>query len=171
MFCTWIYNFLSWDSSCIVEAFNTACVLISWSRAWQTTPVFLPGESHGQRSLVGYSPWGDKESDTTEATCHTCTCVNIKEEFMQCYLDGVQHGCFHFCWAQGCHMGSGWWKVRVLTRNWPEGSTAQGSSLQRSWVVAAWLRLPHGRQKNPPGEKNHFHFFPEQAILVRKISW
>ena len=31
-----------------------------------TTPVFLPGKSHGQRSLVGYSPWGRKESDTTE---------------------------------------------------------------------------------------------------------
>ena len=30
------------------------------------TPIFLPGESHGQRSLVGYSPWGDKESDMTE---------------------------------------------------------------------------------------------------------
>ena len=35
-------------------------------RAWQPTPVFLPGESHGQRGLVGYSPWGCKESDTTE---------------------------------------------------------------------------------------------------------
>ena len=33
---------------------------------WQPTPVFLPGESHGQRSLVGYSPWGRKELDTTE---------------------------------------------------------------------------------------------------------
>ena len=32
----------------------------------QPTPVFLPGESHGQRSLAGYSPWGHKESDTTE---------------------------------------------------------------------------------------------------------
>ena len=39
-----------------------------WRRAWQPTPVFLPGESHGQRSLVGYSPWGPKESDATEAT-------------------------------------------------------------------------------------------------------
>ena len=37
-------------------------------RARQPTPVFLPGESHGQRSLVGYSPWGCKESDTREAT-------------------------------------------------------------------------------------------------------
>ena len=41
---------------------------IPWRRAWQPTPVFLPGESHGQRSLVGYNPWGHKESDTTEAT-------------------------------------------------------------------------------------------------------
>ena len=37
-------------------------------RAWQPTPVFLPGKSHGQISLAGYSPWGHKESDTTEAT-------------------------------------------------------------------------------------------------------
>ena len=35
---------------------------------WQPTPAFLPGESHGQRSLVGYSPRGHKESDTTEWT-------------------------------------------------------------------------------------------------------
>ena len=41
---------------------------IPWRRAWQPTPIFLPGESHGQRSLPGYSPWGRKESDTTEAT-------------------------------------------------------------------------------------------------------
>ena len=43
----------------------------SWSRKWQPTPAFSPGESHGQRSLVGYSPWGHKESDTTEVTCHS----------------------------------------------------------------------------------------------------
>ena len=41
---------------------------IPWRRAWQPTPVSLPGESHGQRSLVGSSPWGRKELDTTEAT-------------------------------------------------------------------------------------------------------
>ena len=35
-------------------------------RAWQPSPVFLPGESHGQRSLADYSPWGRKESDTTK---------------------------------------------------------------------------------------------------------
>ena len=35
---------------------------------WQPTPVFLPGKSHGQESLAGYSPWGHKELETTEAT-------------------------------------------------------------------------------------------------------
>ena len=41
---------------------------IPWRRAGQPTPVFLPGESHGQRKLAGYSPWDRKESDMTEAT-------------------------------------------------------------------------------------------------------
>ena len=38
----------------------------TWRRAWQSTPAFLPGESHGQRTQVGDSPWGRKESDATE---------------------------------------------------------------------------------------------------------
>ena len=41
---------------------------IPWRRKWHPTPVLLPGESHEQRSLAGYSPWGYKESDTTNAT-------------------------------------------------------------------------------------------------------
>ena len=41
---------------------------IPWRRPWQPTPVFLPGESHGERSLAGYSPWGHKDSDKTEVT-------------------------------------------------------------------------------------------------------
>ena len=40
--------------------------LLPRRKAWQPTPGFLPGESHGQRSLAGYSPWGRKESDRTE---------------------------------------------------------------------------------------------------------
>ena len=39
---------------------------ISWRRKWKPTPVFLPGKCHGQRSLAGYSPWGHKDSDTSE---------------------------------------------------------------------------------------------------------
>ena len=41
---------------------------IPWRREWLPTPVFLPGESHGQRSLASYSPWDLKELDITEMT-------------------------------------------------------------------------------------------------------
>ena len=51
--------------------FNPSVRKLPWRRKWQPTPVFLPGKSHGQRNLVGYSPQGRKESDTTEHT-HTC---------------------------------------------------------------------------------------------------
>ena len=46
--------------------FNPWAGKIPWKRAQQPTPVFLPGESHGQRSLVGYRPWSRKDSDATE---------------------------------------------------------------------------------------------------------
>ena len=50
------------------RGFNPCIRKIPGKKAWQPTPVFLPGESHGQRSLTGYSPKGCKELDTTEAT-------------------------------------------------------------------------------------------------------
>ena len=43
---------------------------IPGSRKWHPTPVFLPEKFHGQRRLAGYSPWGRKESDTTEHAAH-----------------------------------------------------------------------------------------------------
>ena len=43
---------------------------IPWRREWAPAPVFWPGESHGQRTLLGYRPWGHKELDTPEATQH-----------------------------------------------------------------------------------------------------
>ena len=45
-----------------------------------STPVFLPREFHGQRSLVGYSPWGCKESDTTEQLSFILTLFSVNEE-------------------------------------------------------------------------------------------
>ena len=45
---------------------------IPWRRAWQLTPAFLPGKSHEQRRLGGYSPWGPKESDMIEHACILC---------------------------------------------------------------------------------------------------
>ena len=49
-----------------IFGFNPWVGKITWRRKWQPTLVFLPWKSHGQRSLVGYTPWGQKESDTTE---------------------------------------------------------------------------------------------------------
>ena len=46
--------------------FNPWVGMIPWKREWQPTPVFLPGQSHGQRNLASYSPQGRKESDMTE---------------------------------------------------------------------------------------------------------
>ena len=56
------------DDDFIGDFFCSESPHIFLRRAWQPTPVFLPGEFLGQRSLVGYSPWGLKELDTTEAT-------------------------------------------------------------------------------------------------------
>ena len=47
---------------------------IPWRRAWQPTPVFLPGEFHGYRSLAGYNPCRPKESDTSEKLC---ACMHV----------------------------------------------------------------------------------------------
>ena len=73
-----------WRTTCIREshgdrmtrkgeirpAFNPWVGKIPWRSKWQPTPVFLPELSHGWRSLAGYSPWGCKESDTTEQLTH-----------------------------------------------------------------------------------------------------
>ena len=58
---------------CKRHTFNPWVRKIPWRRKWQSTAVFLPRKSHGQKTLVGYSPWGCKESDRSEATLHTCT--------------------------------------------------------------------------------------------------
>ena len=56
----------------IIERYGFSATILKngflavWIRKWQPTPIFLPGESHGQRRLVGYSPRGRKESDLTE---------------------------------------------------------------------------------------------------------
>ena len=55
------------------HGFNPWVGKISWRRACQPPPAFLPGESHGQRSLVDDRPWSSKELDMTEVPWHTCT--------------------------------------------------------------------------------------------------
>ena len=71
--CTYVFIGLScWLSDkesacqCRRHGYDPWIRKIPWRRKWQSTPVFLPGTSHGQRSLAGYNPWGHKESLMTE---------------------------------------------------------------------------------------------------------
>ena len=57
----WLYTLREWSADQADRYYHS-----TWRREWPPTPVFLPGKSHGQRSPVGYSLWGHKESDTTE---------------------------------------------------------------------------------------------------------
>ena len=68
---------LRWERICLQcrrLGFNPWVRKIPCRREWQPAPVFLPGESHGQRSLVSYCPWGHKESDTTEPLTLSNSC-------------------------------------------------------------------------------------------------
>ena len=68
----WVQS-LGWENPLEEEILQYSCLenpldRETWRRKWQSTPVFLPGESQGPRSLVGCHLWGRTESDTTEAT-------------------------------------------------------------------------------------------------------
>ena len=72
-YCIWTFRVapVTWESTCQCcrPRFNPWVQKIPWRRKWQPTPVFLPGKSHGQRSLAGYSPWDHKESEGTQLNC------------------------------------------------------------------------------------------------------
>ena len=81
------------------HSFNTWFRKIPWRRARQPTPVCLPGESHGQRSLASYSPQGHKESVTTEVTerAHThTTCPGFNLKF-KCKVHVLSKLCHNAC--------------------------------------------------------------------------
>ena len=73
------------------RGFNPWVGKIPWRRKWLPTPIFLPRESHEQRNLVGYSPKGRKELDTTEVTVHISYLKYCKSDWKKTLL--------HFCVA------------------------------------------------------------------------
>ena len=77
---------------CKKPSFDPWIRKIPWRRAWLPTPVLLPGESHGQKSLAGYSPRNHKELDTTKQLTHTCTyiiCSGLKFSYFRKSLGGI----------------------------------------------------------------------------------
>ena len=86
---------------CERHAFSPWVGKIPWRKAWQPTPVVLPRECPGQRSLSGCSPWGRKESDTTDVTAHTTEGQSTPHPltcslFLLSFLGSTQHclACF-----------------------------------------------------------------------------
>ena len=138
---------------------------ILWRREWQPTPVFLPGESHGQRSLVGYSPWGCKESDTTEQQCST---------HMQMYSVEIYNSR---------------WYMHTLKKHLSRKRLSLRTSLVVQWLALTlpmqgpqvWsldgkLRshMPHGEVKKQSKTVSHIHhaatlFFPLGTMT--SFSW
>ena len=90
------------------RGWQTLCDLYSDVWKWQPTPEFLPAESHGQRSLVCYSSWSHKESDTTEVThehvwggTRPCRMLSSKQSDGRHASLSQWHLNFHLTWSQG----------------------------------------------------------------------
>ena len=97
----------------------TSCVIF-WRRQWQPTPVLLPGKSHGQRSLVGCSPWGHKESDRTE---------RLHFHFsLSCTGEGNGNP-LQCSWLENPRDGGAWWAaVSGVAQSWTRLKQLSSSS-------------------------------------------
>ena len=98
-------------------------VLPLWRRKWQPTPVFLPGKSHGWKSLVGYSLWGREESDMTEQLHFHFSLSHIGEgngNPLQCScLENPRDG--EAWWAADYGVAQSWTQLKRLSSSSPGG--------------------------------------------------
>ena len=87
-----------------------------WMRAWQPTPVFLPGKFHGQKSLADHGPWGHQESDMTERlsdfTC-SLTCSAVRKR------NSLQYSCLENSMDRGARQAT----VHEAAKSWTRLST------------------------------------------------
>ena len=106
-----------------------------WRRQWHPTPVLLPGKSHGQRSLVGFRPWGRWRSDTTE---------RLHVPFsLSCIGEGNGNPLYCSCLENPRDGGAWWATVHGVTHNWRD--LACMHPLQYSWASLVVQLV-----KNPP---------------------
>ena len=117
----------AWDIRC---GFDPWIRKIPWRRAWQLTSVFLPGNPYGQKSLVGYSPWGQRVGhDWSHLTCSTPITLSLTEFFLQWT---IKNSSFIRSWNP-----SVWDQLKDCGFGWV-------------WVPAMWVQVPVW------GEQFHF---------------
>ena len=142
-----------------------------WRRAWQPTPVFWPGESHGQRSLAGCSPWGHKESDTTEATEHKMPVPAVIDgRFRSVQLlgwrSGKEPGCQ--CRRHKRHGFNPWVRKIPWRRKWqPTPVFLPGKSRRQRSLVGY---SPWGHTESDLTEQAHVHALGMLRVLLPLAS-
>ena len=113
-------------------------------RRWHPTPVLLPGKSHGQKSLVGYSPWGREESDTTERPHFhfSLSCIgegNGNPLQCSCLENPRDSGAW---WAAVCGVAQSWTRLRRLSSSSSsdirESESRVSDSLQPRGLYGPW---------------------------------
>ena len=141
---------------------------IPWKRAWQHTPVSLSGECHGQRSLVGYSPWGSKR----QTPLRQLAAPNAPplEKYVTVWAP---------CWYE-VHCGVSYWLIEHSTLNW---AASNGSHLfshifseagVQSWLscvlCTAKIKLPTPKSHLRPHYVSWFSICVTAHMVVGKIQ-
>ena len=175
----WWFRRLSVYLQCRRPGFDPWVRKIPWRKKWQSTPVLLPGKSHGQRSLVGYSPWCRKESDTTELLhfhlnfytkttyvfCRKCEWLSCVWLFVTPWI--------HSPWnSPGQNTGVG-----SLSLGEGNGTPLQYSCLENPMDGGAWKAAVHGVAKSQTWLSDftftfHFHALEkEMATHSSVLAW
>ena len=116
---------------------NLGLADVNWRRQWHSTPVLLPGKSHGWRSLVGCSPWGREELDTTE---------QLHFHFsLSCIGEGNGNPLQCPCLENPRDRGAWWAAIYGVAQNWTRLKRLSSSS---STVIWSALLFPYYREKN-----------------------
>ena len=112
----------------------------NWRRQWQLTPVLLPGKPHGQRSLVGCSPWGRKESDLTE---------QLHFHFSLSYMGEGNGNPLQCSCLENPRDGGAWWAAvygvaqsRTWLKRLSSSSSSRASNLCLSYPTNRWWTGP-----------------------------
>ena len=169
------------NRQCRRRRFNPWVRKISWRRKWLPTPVFLPGKSHGQRSLAGYSPWGHKrvrhdwatEQQQAVSKCVWCMSESVTEwpgshSQVHLFSSGQIHLSPYRQWAPSLHracLGLGTKHERM------------SRCLSRTiWWVNEWIP-----ENNPPGPraldcKTIYHsvfldYLPSVTVFKVLLTW